>query len=117
MVAFRGGGAVTALLDEHGQFVEFGVTSVYQSSRTGVREIQSDEIIAGRGETLEHHGETFLEKLPFFTCGARETQSSNLRRQPPTTTSDDNLRRQPPTTSHVSNLKEIADSQRGCDNP
>ena len=32
-----------------------------------------------RGEILEHDGETFLEKLPFFTCGARETQSSKLR--------------------------------------
>ena len=60
------------------EIVEFGVTSVYQSSRTGARETQSGEIPAGRGETLEHDGETFLEKLPFFTYGARETQSSNL---------------------------------------
>ena len=49
-VAFRGGGAMTALLDDHGQsqgIVEFGVTSVYQSSRTGARETQSSEITAG----------------------------------------------------------------------
>ena len=43
------------------------------------QETQSGEIPAGRGEPLEHDGETFLQKLPFFTCGARETQSSNLR--------------------------------------
>ena len=61
------------------EIVEFGVTSVYQSSRTGARETQSGEITARRGETFEHDSETFLEKLPFFTCGARETQSSNLR--------------------------------------
>ena len=50
------------------EIVEFGVTSVYQSSRTGARETKNGEIPAGRGETLEHDGETFLEKLPFFTC-------------------------------------------------
>ena len=33
----------------------------------------------GRGETLEHDGEIFLGKLPFFIYRARETQSSNLR--------------------------------------
>ena len=60
------------------EIVEFGVTSVYQSSRIGARETQISEITAGRDETLEHNNETFLEKLPFFTYGARETQSSNL---------------------------------------
>ena len=60
------------------EIVEFGVTSVYQSSQTGARETQSDEITVGRGETLEHNSETFLGKLPFFTYGVRKTQSSNL---------------------------------------
>ena len=74
------------------ELVEFGVTSVYQSSRTGAKESESGEILAGRGETLEHDGETFFEKLPFFTCGARETQNSNLR---------DCQNHEPLTTSYV----------------
>ena len=41
---------MTALLDDHGQsqgIVEFGVTSVYQSSRTRARETQSGKITVG----------------------------------------------------------------------
>ena len=90
------------------EIVKFGVTLVDLSSRTRARETQSGEIPARRGETLEHDSETFLEKLPFFTCGARETQSSNLR---------DCQNHEPLSTSHVSNLKESVDTQRGCDNP
>ena len=96
--------AVTALLDDHGQAQgNCGVWSNFSLPEFTNRskKTQSGEIPAGRGETL-------LEKFPFFTCGARETQSSNLR---------DCQNHEPLTTSHVSNLKEIVDSQGGCDNP
>ena len=70
---------MTAFFDDHGQSQgNCGVWNNF-SLRIGTREIQSSEITGGRGETLEHDNETFLEKLLFFTYGAREIQSSNLQ--------------------------------------
>ena len=93
------------------EIVEFGVTLVYQSSRIGG---QTNDVVKLQQGEVKLLSTTVKHSLG--NCCSSPTKQEK-HRAPTSDIAKITNCGGPLTTSHMSNLKEIADSQRSCDNP